>query len=65
MDAVSITTDGTLLPGLSDEDIKRLSAYKWRYALESEGFTTEQAKNLLFAQWLFWHGGLDEWGHND
>ena len=37
---------------LTQEDIRRLTLYKWRYSLESSGFTTEQVGRLLFLKWL-------------
>ena len=41
--------DGTL----SEQDVWRLTLYKWRYSLESHGFSTEQARRLLFLRWLY------------
>jgi hypothetical protein len=50
-------------PGSSDEralltrqDVDRLTAYKWRYSLESHGFSTSQATRLLFIKWLYARG---------
>ena len=43
---------------LSRRDIDRLTNYKWRYSLESHGFSTEQASRLLFARWLVRQGVL-------
>ncbi|MBA2448656.1 MAG: hypothetical protein H0V51_11590 [Chloroflexi bacterium] len=40
-------------PALTQEDIRRLTLYKWRYSLESCGFTTDQVGHLLFLKWLF------------
>ena len=42
-------------PYLTRRDIDRLTNYKWRYSLESHGFSTEQAGRLLFARWLYGH----------
>ncbi len=41
---------------LSAQDVWRLTLYKWRYSLESHGFTTEQARQLLFLKWLYGRG---------
>ena len=43
---------------LSRRDVDRLTNYKWRYSLESHGFSTEQASRLLFARWLVRQGVL-------
>ena len=37
---------------LSREDLGRLANYKWRYSLESHGFTAAEAGRLLFAKHL-------------
>jgi hypothetical protein len=34
------------------QDVRRLTLFKWRYSLESAGFTTHQAGHLLFLKWL-------------
>jgi len=34
--------------------MRRLTLYKWRYALESSGFTSDQANHLMFLRWV--HG---------
>lgn len=41
-------------PSLTSQDMRRLTLYKWRYALESAGFTSDQANRLMFLRWL--HG---------
>ena len=41
---------------LSADDVWRLTLFKWRYSLESHGFTTEQARQLLFLKWLYGRG---------
>jgi hypothetical protein len=47
-------TDATGPDGaLSAQDVWRLTLYKWRYSLESHGFSTEQARRLLFLRWLY------------
>ena len=38
---------------LTGEDVHRLTVYKWRYALESSGFSTRQVGHLLFLKWLY------------
>jgi hypothetical protein len=38
---------------LTHEDVRRLTLYKWRYSLESVGFTPEQIGRLLFLKWLY------------
>jgi hypothetical protein len=43
---------------LSRRDIDRLTNYKWRYSLESHGFSTDQATRLLFIKWLHRRGLL-------
>ena len=48
------TSDERLL--LSRHDVDRLTAYKWRYSLESHGFSTSQATRLLFMKWLYARG---------
>ena len=58
---VASTTESSSSPGisfLSRRDIDRLTNYKWRYSLESHGFSTEQATRLLFARWLHRQGIL-------
>lgn len=40
-------------PPLTSEDVRRLTLYKWRYSLESTGFTTDQVGHLLFLKWLY------------
>jgi hypothetical protein len=32
--------------------VRRLTLYKWRYSLESAGYSTHQAEHLLFLKWL-------------
>lgn len=43
---------------LTRRDVDRLTNYKWRYSLESHGFSTEQASRLLFVKWLVRRGDL-------
>jgi hypothetical protein len=42
----------TPYPLLTAEERQRLTLWKHRYALESEGFSRQQAKRLLFWRWL-------------
>jgi hypothetical protein len=37
---------------LTAQDVRRLTLFKWRYSLESAGFSTHQAEHLLFLKWL-------------
>jgi hypothetical protein len=41
------------IPYLSNRDIDRLTNYKWRYSLESHGFSSGEASRLLFMRWLY------------
>ena len=34
------------------QDVRRLTLFKWRYSLESAGFSSQQAEYLLFLKWL-------------
>lgn len=38
---------------LTAQDVRRLTLFKWRYSLESVGFTPRQAGHLLFLKWLY------------
>lgn len=40
---------------LGVETIRRLTLWKWRYSLESAGFTPDQAHRVVFACWLYQH----------
>jgi hypothetical protein len=44
---------------LSSQDVARLTNYKWRYSLESHGFSSDQAGRLLFIKWLFRRGAVE------
>jgi hypothetical protein len=61
-DALAARTPETNQPSgvthLSRQDLDRLTNYKWRYSLESHGFSTEQATRLLFIKWLHRRGLL-------
>lgn len=37
---------------LTAQDVRRLTLFKWRYSLESAGFTSRTAEHLLFLKWL-------------
>ena len=41
-----------LRAALTAQDVRRLTLFKWRYSLESAGFTSQQAAHLLFLKWL-------------
>ena len=41
-----------LRAALTAQDVRRLTLFKWRYSLESAGFTPRQAAQLLFLKWL-------------
>jgi hypothetical protein len=43
---------GRHLRELGAASIRRLTLFKWRYSLESAGFTTREAQQLLFVKWL-------------
>jgi hypothetical protein len=43
---------------LSQKDLHRLTTYKWRYSLESHGFSPDQAGRLLFMRWLYRQRGV-------
>ena len=45
-------------PSLTSQDMRRLTLYKWRYALESAGFTADQAHRLMFLRWLHARRGV-------
>jgi len=42
----------SLRASLTAQDVRRLTLFKWRYSLESAGFTSQQAAHLLFLKWL-------------
>lgn len=35
--------------------VAALRRYRWRYSLETAGFTSDQAHRLVFARWLYQH----------
>lgn len=37
---------------LTAQDVRRLTLFKWRYSLESAGFSSRQAEHVLFLKWL-------------
>lgn len=39
-------------PALSAQEYDRLIVWKRRHDLEAQGFTTQEARRLLFLQWL-------------
>ena len=38
--------------GLTPVELYRLTLYKWRYALEAAGFSSDQVRQLMFVKWL-------------
>jgi hypothetical protein len=55
-------TEGTALPAavLTAVDRERLTFFKWRYVLQSDGFAVSQARRLTFMRWLYLQGRLVE-----
>jgi hypothetical protein len=43
---------GGVRAALTAQDVRRLTLFKWRYSLESAGFSSHQAEHLLFLKWL-------------
>jgi hypothetical protein len=43
---------GSVRAALTAQDVRRLTLFKWRYSLESAGFSSRQASHLLFLKWL-------------
>jgi hypothetical protein len=43
---------------LSLAELQRLTYFKWRYALHSQGFNAEEEARLLFLKWRYRTGGL-------
>ncbi|MCC7370263.1 MAG: hypothetical protein IT306_17700 [Chloroflexi bacterium] len=43
---------GSMRAALTAQDVRRLTLFKWRYSLESAGFSSQQAARLLFLKWL-------------
>ena len=43
---------GGVRAALTAQDVRRLTLFKWRYSLESAGFSSQQAEYLLFLKWL-------------
>jgi hypothetical protein len=38
-------------PSLTATDVRRLTLFKWRYSLETAGFSRAEAAHLLFLKW--------------
>jgi len=38
---------------LTATEIRRLTLFKWQYALEAQGFSHQEAARLLFLKWLY------------
>ena len=45
---------------LTANDVRKLTLFKWRYSLESAGFTPRQAEHLLFLKWRVARGKVTE-----
>lgn len=45
---------------LTEDELRRLALFKWRYVLENDGFAADQARRLLFVKWLYLQGLLSE-----
>lgn len=45
-------------PPLTPAEIRRLTLYKWRYSLESSGFSADQVGRLLFLKWMVANSGI-------
>jgi hypothetical protein len=37
---------------LSEDELYRLTLYKWRYSLEAFGFERHEIRELMFVKWL-------------
>ena len=37
---------------LSQQELYRLTLYKWRYSLEAYGFEQHEVRELMFLKWL-------------
>jgi hypothetical protein len=42
--------------GLTAQEVKRLTLWKWQYSLQSQGFTRSEADHLLFLKWAYAKG---------
>lgn len=42
-------SEGSLTP----LELRALTAFKWRYAIEAAGFSEKEARTILFHRWLF------------
>lgn len=45
---------------LTQREVRALIVFKWRYALESAGFSPAEARRLCFAKWAVHAGRLGE-----
>ncbi len=48
----------TQQPPLTAAEVRQLTLWKWVYHLESEGFSREQARRLVWARWAVQRGKL-------
>jgi hypothetical protein len=37
---------------LTPDELYQLTLYKWRYALEADGFNASEVRELMFLKWL-------------
>lgn len=41
----------TQQPALTADEVRSLTIFKWVYTLEGQGFTTQEARRLVWARW--------------
>ncbi|HEY8478148.1 MAG TPA: hypothetical protein VIN09_14905 [Chloroflexota bacterium] len=57
---VSDPSEAERLSTLTAQERERLRRFKWRCLLQAEGFSSEQARHLVFLKYLYLHGRLRE-----
>jgi hypothetical protein len=50
--STDITPAGAPRLSLKAQDVRRLTLFKWKYSLESAGFSSHAAEQLLFLKWM-------------
>lgn len=60
-----LAEDQTRAPVLTPADVTRLTLWKWKYVLESHGFTPIQASHLIFLRILAERGDMGGPGGRD
>lgn len=50
-DPTIVAASSPMRANLTATDVRRLTLFKWRYSLESAGFTSREAQHLLFTKW--------------